>query len=508
MLGATHGRASARGGNQPFRRVKFEVYARPYPLGAWTSRKESTMRMRLYLTAVLSALLVLRDPPAAAAPEAHILRIDPRASQAEGAPVLTTVIELVQNKRLSEAIAECASLRGDAQLDCQSEKLEAPQALYSPFAPFPEKAAIFTVTVDGADRPRVVRRTQGALGREPRAARRRHRVAHPRSTPRRRWAPASTTRRPSPRRSSASMAPNDIVDVMFFNDRQVVSDSKWQPASAKAQVDGFVNALKSHATRRKAACARSSPSSRRPRPTGSARSATSATERHRAAAPGDGRALERLRPAPTRSRTARARRSSAVPREGALPGRQHGAAEDAAAGRSRSGSPRAGFDEFRANAQEFMQGLANPEIGGFFDIIRDGQGAAQSAAARHDGAHALQPDAHLKWRVAASPRRSPRPSSSSSTTRTTPILGDATFKDVPVGIDPTTWPLDVNIEYTKQNGRSQPDRPGRQVHRLRRLLLGRRERPRRGLLHCRRAPSRPQRSRGTDIEAAKRRSSS
>src|SRR5205807_2323886 len=42
-----------------------------------------------------------------------------------------------------------------------------------------------------------------------------------------------------------SMTANDIVDVMFFNDRQVVSDSKWQPSAAKAQVEGFVNALRS-----------------------------------------------------------------------------------------------------------------------------------------------------------------------------------------------------------------------------------------------------------------------
>jgi hypothetical protein len=31
-----------------------------------------------------------------------------------------------------------------------------------------------------------------------------------------------------------------------------------------------------------------------------------------------------------------------------------------------------------------------------------------------------------------------------------PILGDNTFKDVPIGIDPTAWPLDVNIEYTTE----------------------------------------------------------
>src|SRR5215208_1734869 len=118
MLGGTPRPTLTRGGNQPIAREK--------------------------------SILTRR---ASAAPEAHILRIDPRASQAEGSPVLTTVIELVQNKRLSEAIADCAPLRGDAQLDCQSEKLEAPQALYSPIAPFPETAAILTVTVEGEDRP-------------------------------------------------------------------------------------------------------------------------------------------------------------------------------------------------------------------------------------------------------------------------------------------------------------------------------------------------------------------
>ena len=36
-----------------------------------------------------------------------------------------------------------------------------------------------------------------------------------------------------------------------------------------------------------------------------------------------------------------------------------------------------------------------------------------------------------------------------------PILGDNTFKDVPVGIDPSTWPLDVNIEYTQDMAKRQ-----------------------------------------------------
>jgi hypothetical protein len=32
----------------------------------------------------------------------------------------------------------------------------------------------------------------------------------------------------------------------------------------------------------------------------------------------------------------------------------------------------------------------------------------------------------------------------------TPLLGDNTFKDVPVGIDPTTWPLAVDIGYSQE----------------------------------------------------------
>ena len=54
--------------------------------------------------------------------------------------------------RVSEATAPCATLSGDGQLSCMADALEKPQALYSPF-PFPDKNAIFTVTVDDTDRP-------------------------------------------------------------------------------------------------------------------------------------------------------------------------------------------------------------------------------------------------------------------------------------------------------------------------------------------------------------------
>src|SRR5262245_38948922 len=92
--------------------------------------------------ALAAAVAVLLGAGAAsAAPEAHILRIDPRASTVDGSPVLTSVIELVQNKRVSELTAECATLSGDANLSCVANKLEQPGALYSSF-PFPKDNAV------------------------------------------------------------------------------------------------------------------------------------------------------------------------------------------------------------------------------------------------------------------------------------------------------------------------------------------------------------------------------
>src|SRR4051812_15471096 len=89
---------------------------------------------------------------AEAAPEAHILRIDPRAGVAGGTPVLTTVIEVVQMTRLSDVLRPCATISGyDATIDCWSNELEKPNALWNRF-PFPEANARLFVKVQGEDR--------------------------------------------------------------------------------------------------------------------------------------------------------------------------------------------------------------------------------------------------------------------------------------------------------------------------------------------------------------------
>src|ERR1017187_8947707 len=106
-------------------------------------------RLSFYLPLLIAALALFARP-ATAAPEAHILRIDPRAGLQNGKPVLTTVIEVIQFKRLSDVLQPCAGVVGASTLTCWSEQLEKPGALWDPF-PFPEQNAHLLVKVAGED---------------------------------------------------------------------------------------------------------------------------------------------------------------------------------------------------------------------------------------------------------------------------------------------------------------------------------------------------------------------
>jgi len=413
------------------------------------------VRTRLYLlAAVLSAVLALLPRWASAAPEAHLLRIDPRASQNEGAPVLTSVVELVQNKRLSEAVAECASLRGDAQLDCQSEKLEAPQALYSPIAPFPDKAAIFTVTVDGADRPGTFVSTArwGESLAQPGIGTAWLVLIDASSSMGARFEDAKTVANAF----IGSLTANDIVNVMFFNDRQVVGDTKWQAASAKAQVEGYVNALKTF------------PVQGRVRPLFNIIK-QAATDGFRELGNVGGKVSTPLHQAMIVLSNGVAGTDANSTGAGAAVLTQY-----LSKGRFPEDNtvqpktplpvisvwlPSAGFDEFRANAQEFMQGLANPDLGGFYDVVRAGQGAGNGPKLVTAVRTRFNQMFIVKWRVSCISPSVTQTFKLVFSNTTTPILGDSTFKDVPMGIDPTQWPLDINIDYSQKMADRDPVEP-------------------------------------------------
>src|SRR5690606_7510061 len=132
----------------------------------------------------------------------------------------------------------CAAFAGDAELTCLSDKLQQPKALYDTFA-FPKDKALFTITVDGRDLPGDLVSVQ-------------------------RWAEAKKSTKGvgtawllmidasgqmgSRFKEAASIAkafidqmgPHDIVDVMFCDDRSVVRHSKWTKDKAAAAnfVDG------------------------------------------------------------------------------------------------------------------------------------------------------------------------------------------------------------------------------------------------------------------------------
>ncbi len=247
------------------------------------------------------------------------------------------------------------------------------------------------------------------------------------------------------------MGPNDIVDVMFFNDKGVVEDSKW--VNTKAAATASINNVP-----------RTYPAQGRTRPL-----------------------FNILKQAATDGfkELGNAGQSVVVPMHQAMVVLSNGSAgadtttnagtslalkDYLTKGRFPENNdvlpktpvpvisvwfPNKVIEEFGANAREFMEGMANTEIGGFFTIMRDGQAGraaniVNSVRTRFNKMHIV------KWRVACV-----APSITQTFklffSNTNPVIaGDATFQNVPVGIDPTTWPIDIDREATERAAKSDP----------------------------------------------------
>ena len=408
----------------------------------------------LALSVSVALALVLGAPRAQAAPEAHILRIDPRASIVDGAPLLTTVLELVQNKRMSDVTSRCATLSGDANLDCVANALEQPGALYSSIE-FPDKNALFTVTLDGADMPaRFESKARwGESAGQPGVGTAWLILVDAASSMGGRFDEAKLVATSF----INAMGPNDIVDVMLFNDKGVVQDSKWV-------------ANKGQASAALAAVPRTFPSQGRTRPLGNIikQAAT------------DG--FKEL---------GNAGQAVTVPMHQAMVVLSNGSAgadvsSNAAAanilkdyltkGRFPENNdtlpktpvpvisiwfPSKLIDELGANAREFMEGLANNEIGGFYSIVREGQhtraaNIVNSVRTRFNKMHIV------RWRVSCVAPTITQTFRLVFKDMAPPILGDA-FQNVPVGIDPTTWPIDIDREATERAAKKDPVYPGGSV---------------------------------------------
>jgi len=398
---------------------------------------------RLWVVALVLFASLLTSLQVQAAPEAKLLRVDPRASLDSGHPIVTTVIEISQSKRISDAIEDCARLSGDAQLGCMSEALEKPNALYTSF-PFPAKNAIFAVSVDDMDRPAkyISSAKWGESGREPGVGTAWLVLIDADS----RMGASFQDARALASRFVAAMAPNDIVNLMFFNDRQVVRDSQWLAQSQQAQAQKLIDSMKD------------------PYPSqGRNRSLltiikTAATDAFKALGNVGGTVKVPMHQAMVVLSSGFGGTDPSTSGPGALE-----LAKYMSTGRFPPENtalpktpvpvisiyfPYSTYDEFRSNSLDFMQNLANPEIGGFFSVMRKGESRRSDAIV--NAVRSRFATMHVvKWKMSCIAPKITQSFKLVFNNVNPPILGDTTFDDVPIGIDPSTWPLDVDVDQTK-----------------------------------------------------------
>lgn len=404
------------------------------------------------LLATLTLLgLVLVCPTAVwAAPEAHILRIDPRAAQQNGSPILTTVLEIVENRRVSEVTLPCANLTGGAQLSCMSDALDK-TPLYSAF-PFPAQNAVFTVRVDGAEvlAKFVSQSRWGESQQQPGVGTAWLVIVDADA----RMGSSFDDAKEVASKFVASMGPNDIVNVTFINDRQVAADSRWIPANQRTKASSFINSVAS--TFKSQGRNRSLFSIVRSAATDAFKSLGNSSQQN----------VEiPLHQAMVVLSSGYGGTDAMTTGPGALQLQTYmtgGRFPESNTAQPRTPVPiisvyfpaKGLIDEYRNTSFEFMQNLANPEIGGFFTIMQAGERAraqtiVNAVRTRFSKMYVV------KWRVACVNLSVTQTFQLNFSNVKPAILGDNSFQDVPVGIDPTTWPLDVDIQATQESVNKQ-----------------------------------------------------
>jgi hypothetical protein len=395
-----------------------------------------------------------------ATPEAHVLRIDPRTGLQNGKPILTTVIEVIQFKRLSDVLQPCAGVGGPSTLSCWSEQLEKPGALWDPYS-FPEQNAHLLVKVAGEDQlTRFIDKTQwGKAQNQPNVGTAWLVSVDAANSMGSRFGDARTIAH----EFIEQMQPNDLMDLMFFDDVQVVKDTKWKTYKQRADLGNALNEFKSP------------------------------TQSH-----GRDRALFSEIKKMTQDAFGSLGNSDqpdAVPLHQAMVLLSNGGGR----GDAESASPNADVfhqylnqgrfpsdntslpktplpvvsiwlpnaaslteNIYRNNEATFMEALANPEIGGFFDIVQDGQGPSKAKTISGLVRARFNNMWLVHWTMSCV-NPSVEQSFNLVFENTHPTVApDGTFKEVPLGMDPTQWPLDVDFAKTVQEAQNNPLYPGGQ----------------------------------------------
>lgn len=385
--------------------------------------------------------------PVVAAPEAKLLRIDPRASLEDGAPILTTVIELSQTKRVTSITSRC----GLTDYGCLANATLRKHALYQPLK-FPEDNAFFLVTVDGKDLPAtfVSRKKWGSSKNEEGVGTAWLLLIDAASSMGGRFESAKAMAKAFVK----TMGPNDIVNAMFFNDRAVARDSKW--LSSKNKALRFVDSV-----------------SRTYPPQGRTRQLFHIIKQAASDGFGDLANVGTNVKVPMHQAMVVLSNGASGADTGTAPQTAIALSDFMSKGRFPEDNttrpkmpvpivsvwfPKRQTEELFHNARQFMENLANPKVGGFFSVGLAGRASQLVKAVRRR----FDEMNIVKWRV---PCLAPRVTQTFGLVfkSTQPPIGGDTFKNVPIGIDPTQWPLDIDVPRTLAGAKKNRVHPGGKV---------------------------------------------
>jgi len=419
-------------------------------------------RWLLALLVVVTATLMARV--AEALPEAHLLRIDPRAASNNGAPILSTLVEVVEFHSPADALSVCNGKTGNAEVDCWADAVQKDNVLWTGFDITKLQAnAFFAAKVNGAD---VFARLEGSAlkwgdaQKEPGVG-----TA---------WVIAIDGSQSAGDRFRdaqeiayafvKAMQPNDLMDIIVFDshDHQYLTDSKWKSYATKER-DELVHTL-DVATASKVAQDRSLFSILQNVISDSFGtlgnfSSTQTIPMHQALVVlSNGYAKA---DAGTTGPSAQA--FSQYLNKGRFPDDNTAQVKTPLPVISNWLPPQTTTmvgDVLRNNENQFMQGLANVKLGGFYSVVRGGQGQAKAPGIVAAVRKRFNSMYVMKWRLSCLAPSVEQSFSLNFRNTTTPISGDTSFKDVPIGVDPTQWPLDIDVAKTQSDANTNPIVPG------------------------------------------------
>lgn len=407
--------------------------------------RSASAKQRRGLIVLLASLSVfVTTTKARATPEAHILRIDPRTAVQDGDPVLTAVIDITESHRVGELTAPCATLRGDEQLDCISLALNSASSLSKSY-PFVEKDALFTIRVGDKDHTAELlsHTTFKQSQDEPRVGTAWLIIVDADA----RVDKAFDEAKGLAARFVDAMGPSDLVNVIFVSDRQVLSDTKWLSRAQQSEAQTAITDQKETVR-----------SQGRTRPLLDLIT-NAASDSFRSLGSGPGSATVPLHQAMVVIANGFGGGDPSTTGPGAEKLAQYftkGRFDDDNTARPKLPTPVISIflppkdrQENQDMARVFMQNLANPSIGGFFTLLRDGQ-ADRIPDIVDTVRSRFQNLVIARYRLACVAPTTTQSFSLVFRGESASIAGDSTFKDVPVGFDPSSWPLDVDIEMTRK----------------------------------------------------------